>query len=153
MRAALVLALVAATGVAHADGSELHGTVIDRETREPVAGATVTVGGELTASDDNGAFTVTLAPGSYVLEVTADWLEPVKRSISIGSGTPDDIVIEVEPRVSPSGETIDVVGVAPTAPGETKVEAKFARTLPGGGDAAKIVQSLPAVARPAAGST
>ncbi len=50
-------------------------------------------------------------------------------------------------------ETIEITELAPGAVGEITVDAKLARSVPGGGDAAKIVQSLPAVARTAAGST
>src|SRR5262249_26098298 len=62
------------------------------------------------------------------------------------------VTLQVTAKATP-GETIEVEALAPTGAGETRVDAKFARSVPGGGDAAKIVQSLPAVARPAAGST
>jgi hypothetical protein len=76
-----------------------------------------------------------------------------RRSVTIAAGKTTEITIEVDLKAAPSGETIEVSDVAPTAPGETRVDARLARSLPGGGDAGKIVQSLPAVARPAAGST
>lgn len=147
MRAAV--ALVCLCAVAHAE--TLRGTVVDKTSKQPVGGATILIGGELAASSDDGTFTVTLPRGRYTLEVTADWLEPAKLPLVLDRDI--DLTIEVTEKAAPSGETIEVVDIAPSAVGETRVDAKFARTVPGGGDAAKVVQSLPAVARPSAGST
>ncbi len=147
------LAIVALTGTALAD-TAIHGVVIDREAK-PVSGALVQVGGELVATGDDGGFELTVRDGTYTLAVTADWLVPVQRRI-VATGTALALSIEVAPREDAgeaAGETIDVIGLAPSAAGEVTVDAAFARSVPGGGDAAKIVQSLPAVARPAAGST
>jgi hypothetical protein len=155
MRAAgcVVVALALAAGVARADQTAtLRGTVVERGTNAPVAGAIVTVGGELVATDDDGTFSVTLAPGRYVLTVTAEWLQPARRRFALGRGE-SQISIEVDPAESVGGETIEVVDIAPTQIGQTKIDAKLARAVPGGGDAAKVVQALPAVARPPAGSS
>jgi hypothetical protein len=146
-----VVVLVALASIAHAD-TLLHGTVIDRATRDPVGGAVITVGSELAASGDDGVFEVTLPAGTYTIAVSADFLEPAKRRVVV-TGARIDVTIEVTLEEAPSGETIEVSDIAPSAVGETTVSAKFARAVPGGGDAAKIVQSLPAVARPSAGST
>lgn len=151
MRVAVAAAIVLAAGTAYAQqAATLRGTVVERDGGEPVAGAIVTVGGELVATGDDGTFVVTLAPGTYTVEVTAEWLVTAKRPIVLkGDGT---LRIEVEKRSEVGGETIEVVDIAPTQIGETKVDAKLARAVPGGGDAAKVVQALPAVARPPAGS-
>ncbi len=142
----LVAAIVLSASAAAAD--TLHGTIVDAASKAPVAGAIITVGSELVASDDAGAFVVELRAGKYTLEIAAPWL--VTKRVPIALRGDQTLVIEVEPS---RGETIDVVDVAPTAPGQTKIDAKLARAVPGGGDAAKVVQSLPSVARPAAGST
>jgi hypothetical protein len=147
VRVLAVLVLLCA--VAHAE--TLHGTIVDKATRKPVGGATITVGSELAASDDDGTFTLELRRGHYTVIVTADWLETAKLPVVLDRDR--EITIEVTEKAAPSGETIDVVDIAPSAVGETRVDAKFARSVPGGGDAVKIVQSLPAVARPSAGST
>ncbi len=131
-------------------GATLHGRVVDRTTKQPVAGAVITIGGELAATDDDGAFTISIAPGRYTLEVTAQWLVTKREPIAVRADM--DVVIEVEPADKVGGETIEVVDIAPTQVGQTKIDAKLARAVPGGGDAAKVVQSLPAVARPPAGS-
>ena len=131
----------------------VHGTVRDRATKAPVAGAILTAGSELAATDDAGGFTMELPPGRYTLAVSADFLVPRSLPIVVVAGQPLELALEVDPAEHANGETIDVVGTAATAPGESHVDAGFARTLPGGGDAAKIVQSMPAVARSSAGST
>ena len=128
----------------------LRGSLIDRATRQPVAGAVITIGSELIATNDDGTFAVTLAPGAYTLVVTAPWLVTLRQPITLARDTA--LILEVDAAEAPSGEQIEITDIAPTAPGETKVSAKLARAVPGGGDAAKVVQSLPGVARPPAGS-
>jgi len=141
-----VLAFVAAlAGAARAD--TLRGTIVDRATHQPVGGAVIQAGGELAASGDDGTFELELPAGTYAVTVGADWLEPVSREVALHG------LATIEIAVVPRSETIEVHDLAPSAVGEITVDAKFARAVPGGGDAAKIVQSLPAVARPAAGST
>lgn len=72
-RAGLLALLLAAPAAARAQ--TLRGTVTDRATQGPVAGATVilvTPDSQQVASgisDDNGAFTVTAAPGEYMVTV------------------------------------------------------------------------------------
>jgi hypothetical protein len=149
-----IVAIVAVAGIARADApAQLHIVIVDRETRAPVAGAMVSVASELAASNDDGTLTLSLSAGRHVVDVTADWLKPAKATVVLAAGITTDVTIEVDPAEAPTGEQIQIVDIAPGAVGETKVDAKFARAVPGGGDAAKIVQSLPAVARPPAGST
>jgi hypothetical protein len=149
--ACAIAVAAAVSGPARADAiATLRGTVIDRTTRSPVVGAVITVGGELAATGDDGAFTLALPRGTYRIEVAADWIEPAVVPVALAGDR--DLVIEVDARAEAGGERIEVVGVAPTQIGETRVDAKLARAVPGGGDAAKVVQSLPAVARPPAGS-
>ncbi|HEY1558278.1 MAG TPA: TonB-dependent receptor [Kofleriaceae bacterium] len=150
-RALVVVALVAAASVARAE--PITGKIVDRASQQPVVGATIVAGSELAASDEHGVFAIELPPGTYTLVVSADWLKPAHQTVTLARGGRADVVIEVDP-AEHAGEQIEVVGIAPTAIGETKVDAALARSLPGGGgDAAKIVQSLPSVARPSAGST
>jgi hypothetical protein len=147
----LAVAVLVACRIAHADPpATLRGTVVERATHQPVAGAVIAIAGELVASADDGTFQVALPPGAYTLTVTAPWLVTLRQPIALsGDAT---VTLEVDPADAPSGERIEVIEIAPTAPGETRVSAKLARAVPGGGDAAKVVQSLPAVARPPAGS-
>jgi hypothetical protein len=132
------VAMIAIGGVAAAD--TLHGVVIDKTTQQPIAGAIVSVAGQLAATGDDGVFELELPAGTYVIDV---------------QGTRQRVVVKGRADVSfeVTGEQIEIHDIAPTSAGETTVDAAFARSVPGGGDAAKIVQSLPAVARPSAGST
>ena len=144
----LAAAVLLVSSVASAD--TLRGTVVDKTTKEPVAGAIVTIADQLLATDDAGAFVADLPAGRYTIDVTAEWLKPVKQPVTLrGELT---ITIEVEAAANLGGETIEVIDIAPTQIGETRIDAKLARAVPGGGDAAKVVQALPAVARPPAGS-
>jgi hypothetical protein len=140
--AAIAVAVIAVARTAAADA--VRGTVVDRTTGQPVAGAVVTLGSELVVTDDAGRFRVDLAARRYTATVTGGWT--ATQVIDLRG----DVAITIRA----SGETIDVVDIKPSNLGETSVDAATARTLPGGaGDAAKIIQSMPAVARPPAGST
>ena len=157
----LALAILLVSSVASAQGkATLRGTLIERASRAPVAGAVIEASnhgvaqdsaGELAASADDGTFAIVLAPGSYTLVVTAPGRVTHRAAVTLAGDT--SVTIELDVAAVAPGETIEVSELAPSAPGETRVSAKLARTLPGGGDAAKVVQSLPAVARPAAGSS
>jgi len=155
LRVAAALSILLTTlagGVASAQpAATLRGVVVERAGHQPVAGAVITVGNELVASGDDGAFTVAVPPGDYTLSVTAPWLAPHQETLTVAGDLA--ITIEVDPAEAPTGERIEILDVAPTAPGEIRVSAELARAVPGGGDAGKIVQSLPAVARPPTGSS
>lgn len=147
----LVVAVLFIASVGHAQPTvTIRGRVIERATREPVAGAVITIGSELAATDDAGTFVIAVAAGKYTLEVSAEWLVTKTQQLAVGGDV--EITVEVDLAEMLGGETIEVVDIAPTQIGETRVDARLARTVPGGGDAAKVVQSLPAVARPPAGS-
>ena len=147
---ALALAL-AWPGSARADTVTLHGTLVDATTHQPVSGAVIEVGSELVASNDDGTFDVHVPAGDYTIVISAPFLVTRRQPITLTTNA--TLTIEVTAATTPAGEQIEITDVAPTAPGETKISAKLARAVPGGGDAAKIVQSLPAVARPPAGSS
>ena len=122
-------AMIALGGIAAAD--TLHGVVLDKTTQQPIAGAIISVAGQLAATGDDGTFELELPAGTYVIDV---------------QGTRQRVVLEGRAEVSfeVTGEQIEIHDIAPTSAGETTVDAAFARSVPGGGDAAKIVQSLPA---------
>jgi hypothetical protein len=146
------LVAIALASVAQAEPvATLRGKVLDRATKEPVAGAVITVGNELAASDDDGTFTIAVPPGRYTLEVSAPFLVTTRQPLQLTGDR--ELVLEVDAADEASGERIEIIDIAPTAPGETRVDAKLARAVPGGGDAVKVVQSLPAVARPPTGSS
>src|SRR5206468_12417755 len=115
-RAALLVvkfaaALLALCAVAHAE--TLRGTVVEKASQKPVGGATITIAGELAASADDGTFTITLPRGRYTLEVSADWLESVKVPVVLDRDR--ELRIEVTEKAAPTGETIEVIDIAPSA--------------------------------------
>ena len=150
MRLVVAAIVLTASAAAAQSVATLRGRVVDRATKHPVAGAVITVGGEFAATDDDGGFAVAIAPGRYTIEVSAEWLVTKREPVVIKADT--ELVIEVDAAEHVRGETIEVIDIAPTQIGQTKIDAKLARAVPGGGDAVKVVQSLPAVARPPAGS-
>lgn len=129
----------------------IRGTIVDGKTKQPVGGVVITAGSELAASADDGTFTMDLPLGAITLVIDAPFITTKKQPIVVKPGLV--LAIEVDETEELKGETVIVEGIAPTAPGETRVDAKTARIVPGGGDAAKVVQSLPAVARPPTGSS
>jgi hypothetical protein len=143
------IVLLASTAAAQSVAT-VRGRVIDRATREVVAGAVITVGNELAATGDDGTFVIELPRGRYTIEITAPWLVTSRQPLVLDADT--TLEIEVDAATETGGERIEIIDIAPTAPGETRVDARLARAVPGGGDAGKVVQSLPAVARPPAGS-
>ena len=130
----------------------VRGRVVDRTTRAPVAGAIVAAGAELAATDDDGRFALALPPGPHALEVSAPWLATKRLPLLLAGQPALELLVEVDPAGQLGGEVVEIVEIAPNAPGQTRIDARLARAVPGGGDAAKIVHSLPAVARPPAGS-
>ena len=115
----LALAAIVIAGAAQAQGlPAVRGRVIDRATQEPVAGAVIAVGNELVATDDDGRFIVALPRGNHVIEVSAPWLTTVKTPITVAGDL--ELVIEVDPAEETGGERIEIIDIAPTAPGETK---------------------------------
>ena len=71
--------MCASAATARAD--TVHGTLVDRATQKPVGGAIITIGSEVAASDDDGAFTVTLPPGAYTAEIAAPFLVTAKVAV------------------------------------------------------------------------
>lgn len=149
MKTVVVVAIVCGATAALAE--PVRGKLVDAKTKAPVGGATLTAGNEFAASDDDGTFLIELPLGAITLVIDAPWLVTRRVPIVVKPGL--ELVIEVDEAGEIKGETVIVEGIAPTAPGETRVDAKTARIVPGGGDAAKVVQSLPAVARPPTGSS
>lgn len=145
----IAIAVLVCPAIAFAE--PVQGTIVDGKTKQPVGGAIITAGNELAASADDGTFTLDLPRGAITLVIDAPFLVTKRQAIVVKPGLV--LVIEVEETQDLKGETVIVEGIAPTAPGETRVDAKTARIVPGGGDAAKVVQSLPAVARPPTGSS
>ncbi|MGM0576809.1 MAG: TonB-dependent receptor domain-containing protein [Myxococcota bacterium] len=134
----------------------IRGRVRERGTRKPLAGVPVVVAGtdETVLTDAEGRFEVRGAgAGRYTLEVPLEDYEPFRMAVEVG----EDEVAETELRV-----TRDLYADYKTVIERPRIEKEVAkRTLrapeiqkiPGtSGDAIKVIQTLPGVARGAFGS-
>ena len=119
---------------------EIHGTVIDRETKLPVEGAIVMADHTTYATGTNGEYTLTVDDGEQLV-VTAPGYG--LRTITAADG--------LEILVRPAGdETIEVTGKAPDSPHAQAyvLSSDDIRILPGSGnDMLRAAQALPGVAR------
>ena len=82
MMRALFLLLLAAP-IAHA---QVSGHVVDARTQVPIVGAAVRIGDGGSAADDEGRFSLNVAPGRYLLTVSALGYEPLRDSVTVRAG-------------------------------------------------------------------
>jgi TonB-dependent receptor len=86
------LALPAQTGL-------LKGRIVDRQTREPLPGATVMVAGQGIASDANGLYAVTLPEGEYTVSFAYTFYLPLtvaEVGVQAGQETALDVEMDME---------------------------------------------------------
>ncbi|MCB9740133.1 MAG: TonB-dependent receptor [Deltaproteobacteria bacterium] len=129
----------------------LVGRVIERGTNRPIAGATILLpkSGETTISEGDGSFEFgVLEPGSWTVRVIAVDHKQQSVSVPIQAGKTATIELRVERE---SYVVYRATAVAPPAPGEMarrELSAEEIQRVPGVyGDAFKVVQNLPGVAR------
>ena len=127
------------------------GSVLNGETLEPIAGATLEiVGTEVTVvTDINGKFAFPeLAQGSIDIRVNAKGYDGSLESLDVGVGGIEGQVF-VLLRAGLAGETIEVreKARAPKAPGKQELRREELTRIPGArGDALTSLKSLPGVA-------
>ncbi len=140
---------------------ELAGTVRDRATGKPLAHVTITLDDGTTAvTDERGAFAFPVVqPGTRTLTVSSSTITAVQTQETIAAGKRVEVVYDVSLAATDTGEEADDLEIVVTAPkieratASVAVAAGVARRIPGtGGDVIKVVESLPGVARSAAGS-
>ena len=158
LRAGLLVVLLFLVSHAHAQQVILRGFVTDKDSEQPLQGATVAlrVNDTLTAgtaTDGDGYFVLNrVGPGSYVMEVSfvgyASWSEPLdltvgevrefRISLSMRAAEIDELVVEAE---AEGGVTTVAAGL------ETVVPAAIRRVpVPGvSGDLASYLQTVPGV--------
>lgn len=144
------------------------GIIRDRTTGAPLAGVTVTVRGEaeaeprtvITAADGRFVFDA-LPPGELTIELAGERLTATATTETIEPGQRLEVAYDVSPPPAPTpdepdGDDLEIVVVAPPLRREvvaTSVTAEEARRVPGtSGDVVRVVESLPGVARSAAGA-
>ncbi len=142
--------------------AELTGRVRDRSTGAPLAGVTVALDdGTSVITGDDGSFTFdAVAPGTRTLTVTSAVITSVQTQETVEAGKRLEVLYDVT--LAPTGddaEETDDLEIVVTAPkleratASVAVAAGVARRVPGtGGDVLKVVESMPGVARAAAGA-
>lgn len=146
---AVVLATAGPAG-AQSDVQQQTGVVVDVETGQPIAGATVAVAGAEVTTDENGAFALDNAGiGAVGVDVfaIADGYEPAV--VQRRRGGTWRISLRRNADIA-GGELITVADEAPpiTEPLPYDLRGEEVRTLPGSGnDALKALQSLPGTSR------
>ncbi|MBX3157927.1 MAG: TonB-dependent receptor [Deltaproteobacteria bacterium] len=146
---------------ARRDG-ELAGVVRDRATGAPLAGVTVALDGGLAAvTDERGAFAFpSVPPGTRTLTLSSSAITAVQTRETVEAGRRLEVVYDValapaagEPADADDLEIVVTAPVLERATAAVSVAAGVARRVPGtGGDVVKVVESMPGVARAAAGS-
>lgn len=145
----------------------LEGVVRRRGTGEALAGVTLTLTGAglpaplVVTTDAKGEFRfVDVPPGEVTVTLSGERLPPVEARESLAAGKQHAFVYEVsladpEPEEA-GGDDLEIVVVAPPLRREvvsTTVRAEEASRVPGtSGDVLRVVESLPGVARSAAGA-
>jgi TonB family protein len=137
------------------------GVVRSRHTKQPLAGAIVTIDGKTKiTTNDKGHFELTdVPPGKHTVEVSGPGVVPVSTEETIEEGKKLDAKYSVEPKEEQKAEDaadVEVVVVVPRIQKDvvsTQIVASEGRRVPGTqGDTLKVVQNLPGVARAAVGS-
>jgi carboxypeptidase family protein/TonB-dependent receptor-like protein len=140
-RIAVILLAISAAAYAGPRPREIHGTVLDREKREPIEGAIV-MGEHATATTDAaGTYAIAIGPEEAELVVTAPGYG--LRSVKVASAETIELAEE-------HGEQIEITGKAPDPPRPQTYELTTddIRILPGtGNDMLRAAQALPGVAR------
>jgi TonB family protein len=142
--------------------AELSGIVRERASGKPLPNVTVALDdGASAITDGSGRFTFdTVAPGRRRIALSSAAITVLYTEEALEAGKRLDVVYEVElqppPESAEESDDLELVVTAPVlqkATASVAVAAGTARKVPGtGGDVLRVVESMPGVARPAAGS-
>ena len=127
------------------------GRVSERGTRKPLAGVPVILRetGETFLTDEEGRFEVTgPGPGKYVLEVPLDRYEPLERGLVVREGKVTEVELKLTRDSYADFKTVIKREKIIKEVSRKQVTAQEIQKIPGvSGDALKVVQILPGVAR------
>ena len=139
---------------------DLTGIVRNRKNKQPLAGITLTAGGQTAVTDADGRFAFPdVAPGKHAVTLSGPDITALRTEETFEAGKQLDAVYDVHAGREAAPEDkddLEIVVVAPPlqkAIASVSIAADQARRVPGTqGDVLKVVESLPGVARAAAGS-
>jgi hypothetical protein len=123
------------------------GRVLEKGTRQPIAGLAIAVDAAVVGeTDGDGRFQLTLPAGVHDLAVVIAGQEKVRRQIDLAPGTPaDEQIFRVLTGDSGARYTTKVRAGRPEIP-KVEVSGEEARQLPGAsGDPLRVLGSLPGV--------
>jgi TonB family protein len=142
----------AAAPVAEEGPVNLRGRVLERGTRRPVGGAEVALPslGRATTTDVRGNFSFRdVPPGQVPLVVTASEYQPFSTTESVQPGKEVQVTYHLLATFGSPYETVVVSNRDKKEVSETTLSLEEIQRIPGTtGDALKVVQNLPGVARP-----
>ena len=114
--AALILAV--ASSVA-AQQSTINGRVIDLESNQPINGAEVAIGGVSVLTNNQGAFTLSVAPGRHSVTISSLGYETSVRAVNVAAGATASLqVVLITQALAVQGVTVTVVPNQPLRTGE-----------------------------------
>ncbi len=131
------------------------GTVLERFTKKPLPGVTITVEDKVATTDDKGHFEfIDLPLGKHKVQLSAPTLITVKTEEELVKDTKKTVKYYVEAKQEGiDEETVVRAARIKKESVQTVIRTEEARRVPGTqGDTLKVVQNLPGVARSAVGS-
>jgi len=139
---------------------DLTGVVRNRKNKKPLAGIKLSAGDESAVTGEDGRFALRdLPPGKVAVSLSGPEITALRTEESLEAGKQTDVVYDVtlDEKTAPEDkDDLEIVVVAPPlqkAIASVTVAADQGRRVPGTqGDVLKVVESMPGVARAAAGS-
>ncbi|MBK9034034.1 MAG: TonB-dependent receptor [Myxococcales bacterium] len=122
----------------------VRGRIVDKKTKDPVIGATVSVTGpalqgqQSEITDENGSFNIAnLPPGTYILTVFYGEAQFNRPNVLIEVGKQAFVSVPIDTAITAAGEIIELVGRAPIVDqGSTKIGSTitddYTRNVPTG---------------------
>ena len=147
----LVLLCVLSAGASAGGEGVIEGSLVHKQSGEPVIGAPIKLDGEKFAvSDEAGIFFFfSLSPGEHQIEIDDPECAPFEATIEVADGQVTRLNYALDSRSGPDVETVVIRSERLAEEiSDTVLEIDEVKKIPGTqGDILKIVQSLPGVAR------
>jgi TonB family protein len=130
-------------------GVTVRGRLVERGTRAPIAGATLSAGGAVAETDADGRFVLPgLPPGRVTLRIHSTEHESTSFEMTLEDGRGLDLTFRLARRTYDPYEAVVRAEPPRAEPTVRALQVEEVRTLPGTqGDVLKVLQNLPGVAR------